>query len=265
MARCLLCKEDVAGSTPVCSTSTSSCYTGGVIETPVMFMTGAGLSAPSGIRTYRGKPDSLWNSNETEASASIVAASDNKIGFWRAWGKMRDQCIAAEPNAAHVALAEFTQRHEDYDYLLVTQNVDGLLQRAGAENVHEIHGSLYWLRCRINQCTQEDWRDPELHRDTPPECPSCRVPALPAMTFFGEYVERHVLDAMERMVQRCRTYVVVGSSGVVPPAKHFAGFAKAHGARTVLVNDHDWSDGDLFHDVHLGSCDEILPGLLAGV
>lgn len=229
----------------------------------ITILTGAGISAPSGIKTFRGDPDSVWNTPGKEMQGTIAWALSAKEAYWRGWGSFRKTCAEAQPNAAHVALADLQRRHKDVT--LITQNVDGLHQRAGSTDVIELHGSAFKNRCRERRCRQPDWDDTEI-RTRPPACPSCGVAALPGMTFFGEYLNRDTLKQATLAAEWCDLYVVIGSSGTVPPASTLAFSAKDYGARTVLINRDPWETSmSHFDDVLLGySADVVLPALVQG-
>ncbi len=192
-------------------------------------LTGAGISAESGIPTFRG-PGGLWRSFKPEDLATPQAfARDPKLCWeWYSW--RRGLIAGVEPNAGHAAIAELERRSSAFT--LITQNVDGLHQRAGSQNVLEIHGSIWLLRCTI--CARE-WTDLSSSLPIPPLC-QCGALARPGVVWFGENLNPKIWSAAERAVNACDVLLVVGTSAVVYPAAGLVPLARSAGAKIVEVN-----------------------------
>lgn len=229
----------------------------------IVFLTGAGISAASGIRPYRG-PDGLWN------DATLVRLSDgdtfrsDPLAVWKFWSETRRIVAAAMPNAAHRALASLEERLGPGQSLtIVTQNVDGLHQRAGSRKVIEYHGSVARSRCSSRRCGTAPFPDASLHFDELPRCPACGATLRPDIVFFHENIDQGNAYAVIEALERCDLFVAVGTSGTVYPANEFVVWAKRAGARTVFVNLEPLEeDQGFFDEVHLGRAEEVLPRLL---
>ena len=198
----------------------------------VTVVTGAGVSAGSGIPTFRGS-EGLWKSFRAEDLATPEAFARDPKTVWE-WYDWRRQMIArAVPNRAHQVLADWSRRFPGLT--LVTQNVDGLHERAGTENVIRFHGSIWELSC-WDACGREPWPDdraplPEL----PAHCPACAGLARPAVVWFGEPIDPDVLARSRRSV-KCEVCLVVGTSSIVYPAAALAEEARAQNAYVVEIN-----------------------------
>lgn len=194
----------------------------------VVILTGAGISAESGIPTFRGN-DGLWDRYSLEDLATPEGFERNPALVWK-WYEWRRAAIrAAEPNAAHLAIAELETSGALDEFLLVTQNVDELHRRAGSRNLIEIHGSV--VRCR---CSRDGTRveHPEPFAELPPRC-ECGALMRPDVVWFGEPLSSADLDAAAAAAERSHLLLVVGTSSQVYPA---AGIAHQAGGKTVEVN-----------------------------
>ena len=196
-------------------------------------VTGAGVSAASGIPTFRG-PGGLWRNFRPEELATPEAfAKDPKLVWeWYAW--RRELVGAASPNRAHRVLAAWSRRLPGFR--LVTQNVDGLHERAGTAGVIRFHGSLWevscWERCAASP---PRWRHTGAFPKLPPECPHCGGLLRPGVVWFGEAIEAEVLAAAEASLD-CDVCLAVGTSAVVYPAAGLVAGARARGAFTAEIN-----------------------------
>jgi NAD-dependent deacetylase len=203
--------------------------------TRVTAFTGAGISAASGIPTFRGD-DGLWRKVRAETFATPEAfANDPKLVWeWYDWRRQVIQSVA--PNAAHDVLARWTR--ERPGFTLVTQNVDGLLERAGADPIIRLHGSLWHLRCWTGcEAGATDWRDDTAPLATlPPRCPHCGGMARPAVTWFGEPLDADALDAAARAAADADVLLAIGTSAQVYPAAGLVPLARRHGAFIVEIN-----------------------------
>jgi NAD-dependent deacetylase len=218
----------------------------------VLVLTGAGLSADSGLPTYR--DGGLWQGHRPEELATPAAWRREPELVWRFYQERRARLVAAEPNAAHRALA----RLEQPSFTLVTQNVDDLHQRAGSHPI-EMHGSLMRLRCERCARTLEDRVSLDPQRFVP--CPACGHARLrPDVVWFGELP--YGMRRIEQALNRCTHFLALGTSGAVQPAAGFLAVARARGARTIvqaLVPPDNLAALDEFH---AGRAAEVLPPLL---
>lgn len=222
----------------------------------VTVLTGAGVSAASGIPTFRGA-DGLWSKVRAETLATPEAFEHDPKLVWE-WYDWRRQMIRdAQPNAAHHVLARWTRQRPGTT--VVTQNVDGLHERAGAEGLVRLHGSIWRLRC-LNPCEagRTDWLDDTVPLPVlPPRCPHCGGLVRPAVVWFGESLDPNMLAAADRATV-CDVFLTVGTSSVVYPAAGLVHRARQHGAMTIEINVEATEASDVV-DVSLrGKAEEIL-------
>lgn len=222
----------------------------------VAVLTGAGMSAESGVPTFRDTQAGLWSKFRPEELATEEAFRANPRHVWDWYAMRRERMKGVSPNAGHVALAEFARRHPGR-LTLITQNVDGLHQRAGSPGVLALHGNIAqdkWLDAPRACCDAQPVID-----DRPPRCEACGNLRRPDVVWFGEMLPMDVLEAAQEAAERCELMLVVGTSGVVYPA---AGLARATRGRVVVVNPEP-SDLDDAADVVLrGTAASLLPQLL---
>jgi NAD-dependent deacetylase len=223
----------------------------------IVVLTGAGVSAASGLSTFRG-PDGKWKHD-------LLAVSDGRQipamlpQMWATYGKARAALPNFEPNAAHLALARWQTKWSDSrEITLVTQNVDGLHQKAGATDVIEIHGSLRETRCTNPECTSKPFLDPLVYEEVP-HCQVCDAPLRPNIVLFHEALPVEALHRVKRALRECDLFISVGTSGVVSPAADFVRTATYVGARTVYVNLTPLEGESPFQETVLGRAEEILP------
>jgi len=195
----------------------------------VVVLTGAGISAESGLATFRDS-DGLWEGHDPEQVATPEAFEADPMLVQRFYDDRRAALGTVQPNAAHVALARLELALGN-GFLLITQNVDDLHERAGSDRVLHMHGRLKAALC--TECRQVcDWAGTLI--DQPP-CPGCGQRALrPDVVWFGEMP--YGLDEIDRALRRADLFVSIGTSGNVYPAAGFAEFARAIGARTIELN-----------------------------
>ncbi len=220
-------------------------------------LTGAGVSAESGLATFRGS-GGLWNGYRVEDVATPEAWHANPELVWRFYSMRRRDALAAQPNAAHLALAKIERKLGDRFYLC-TQNVDDLHERAGSHRVHHMHGSLFQSRCV--QCNVP-FPDKSLYETAAglPECAECGGPVRPHIVWFGEVPVD--MEGIYRQLDRATRLLVVGTSGSVYPAAGFVHAANQRGIRSIYVGPEEPLNAGAFDEVVLGPATEALPVLL---
>jgi NAD-dependent deacetylase len=217
----------------------------------VVVLTGAGISAESGLPTFRDS-DGLWEGNRPEEVATPEAFAADPDRVQRFYDERRAQLGRTEPNAAHRALARLEESLGD-DLFLVTQNVDDLHERGGSRRVHHLHGRLGWARCQA--CgTRIPWTGALADR---PPCPACgRRTLRPDVVWFGEMP--HETDAVHAALYDSDLFVAIGTSGTVYPAAAFVHWALAVGARTLKLNLQTDSPDD-FDESRIGPASQLVP------
>ena len=197
--------------------------------------TGAGISAESGIPTYRGA-GGTWHKYDPARYADIGQFLEDPSYYWSFFRDVRYPVLRqAEPNAAHSALALLERRGGLR--AVITQNIDGLHQAAGSLKVLELHGNTRRIRCmRCGKACTMDEAYRQIETRLPPVCSSCDGPLKPDVVFFGEALPRGVLDEALDEARSCDLFLVVGSSLVVQPAATLPVAAKEEGARLVIIN-----------------------------
>ena len=229
----------------------------------IAVLSGAGISAESGVPTFRDAQTGLWARFRPEELATEAAFRRHPDRVWDWYAERRASLAAVQPNAGHLALGGFERRHPGR-LTVITQNVDGLHQRAGSQGVLALHGSL----------AEDRWLDPcALHRQgacdvaraepgRPPRCPQCGNPVRPAVIWFGEMLPEDALRQAEQAASRCDVMLVVGTAGAVYPAAGLAHQARAVGAQVIIVNPHPSELDELAHLRLAGSAAQVLPRLL---
>jgi NAD-dependent deacetylase len=224
-------------------------------------LTGAGMSAESGIATFRDALTGLWARFDPMELASELGFRAHPQRVWDWYAERRDGVRGATPNAGHVALARFGQAHPGR-LTIVTQNVDDLHQRAGSDGVIRLHGDIMqdrWLQAcaRVPACNPA-----QAEPDRPPRCAKCGNLVRPGVVWFGEALPLSALQAAESAAERCDAMLVVGTSGAVYPAAGLAGLARRAGAKVVIVNPHASEIDDEAHELLRGTAATVLPALL---
>jgi NAD-dependent deacetylase len=221
-------------------------------STNVFVLTGAGISAESGVPTFR-DADGLWERHRVEDVATPEAFERNPRLVWKFYSDRRRQALAVKPNPAHLALAEL-ERFLGDRLFLCTQNVDPLHERAGSVRVHHMHGELLKTRCSL--CGAPPFPDDRAY-DEPPRC-ECGGLLRPDVVWFGEIPAG--LREIAQAVASSDLFLTVGSSGAVYPAAGLVAEARAAGkARTVYVGLERPDNAEMFDDVRLGRAGELLP------
>ncbi|MGV3493283.1 MAG: SIR2 family NAD-dependent protein deacylase [Ramlibacter sp.] len=223
----------------------------------IVVLSGAGMSAESGVPTFRDAQTGLWANFRAEELATEEAFRARPQFVWDWYASRRAMIAQVQPNAGHRAIAAFQQRHPGR-LAVVTQNVDGLHQKAGSPGVLAVHGTIFedrWLDAPRPCCAT----GPEPGR--PPRCSACGNLRRPAVVWFGELLPLDVLDAAQEAAAACDLMLVVGTSGLVYPA---AGLARATRGRVVIVNPHESDLDDAADAVLRGTAAAVLPQLLDG-
>ena len=222
-------------------------------STRVVVFTGAGISAESGVPTFRGE-NGLWNEFRVEdlATPQAFATHPKRVWEWYSW--RRELISRIEPNPGHLAVAKFQKVFPNFR--LVTQNVDGLHDRAGNERILKLHGDIWEVRCVSCRIHRMDFRSvlPSL----PPRC-ECGGLLRPGVVWFGEMLPADIFEQAVGATQACDLFFSVGTSAQVFPASQLPGIARQHGAYAVEVNIEPSTAAGEAHEVLLGKAGEILP------
>jgi NAD-dependent deacetylase len=231
-------------------------------RTRVLVLTGAGISAESGLGTFRGA-GGLWDGHPVEQVASPEGFAADPALVWRFYSGRRRDAAAAEPNAAHRALAALEARLGDR-FLLATQNVDGLHARAGSQRVVEVHGTLWRTRC--SRCLRPAYADSAFPVEPPlPRC-ACGALLRPDIVWFGEMLDPAVTRRIDRFMREAAgdpfVFLAVGTSGMVYPAAAYVQVARLHGARTWLANLDPAENAGAFDHLVAGPAGSTVPRLL---
>ncbi len=219
-------------------------------------LTGSGISAESGVPTFRDAQTGLWARYDPQelATPEAFARDPELVWNWYAW--RRNLVEVARPNAGHRALADLERRAPVFS--LVTQNVDGLHQEAGSSNVVELHGNIRRTRCPVDNVTVE----PDETDDLPPPCPNCGSPLRPDVVLFGEALPAEGLRAASEEARSCDILLSVGTSGLVYPAASLPYEALENGATVVEVNPDSTPLSALAGFAVRGRAGEVLPRLV---
>jgi len=222
----------------------------------IVVLSGAGVSAESGVPTFRDAQTGLWAKFDAQQLATEDAFRANPKIVWDWYALRREMIAKVEPNAGHRALAAFAQRHPGR-LTLITQNVDGLHQRAGSEDVLALHGNIFedrWLDAPRNCCNAD-----AAAAGSPPYCDRCGNMLRPAVVWFGEALPIQALASAEAAAHECDLMLAVGTSGVVYPA---AGLARTAAGKVVIINPEPTELDDAADAVLRGKAAQLLPELL---
>ena len=224
----------------------------------IVVLTGAGISAESGVRTFRDN-GGLWEEHRVEDVATPDAWAFDPEMVWRFYQARRRQLLEVQPNGAHLALVLLQKNMKQFT--LITQNVDDLHERGGSSDVIHMHGELRTLRCEASQRSEVRMQASDLTDDVS-LCSCCANPVRmrPDIVWFGE-IPMH-MEAILNAVETCEVFIVVGSSGHVYPAAGLVDQANNAGARTVLVNLEAPINASAFDEILLGPAGELLPQLV---
>lgn len=226
----------------------------------VAVLTGAGISAESGVPTFREAQNGLWSRYDPEELATPQAFRQNPKLVWE-WYTWRRELVAhAAPNTGHLALVEMERRFPEFT--LITQNVDGLHQRAGSQQVIELHGNIMRSKCFDENRVVESYSETG---EIPPRCPRCGGLLRPDVVWFGERLPESALEMAWNAASTCQVFFSIGTSGIVEPAASLPYFAIDAGAAVVEVNPNPTPLTRQAAYVLAGAAGVVLPALLAAL
>jgi NAD-dependent deacetylase len=220
-------------------------------------LTGAGISADSGVPTFRGA-DGLWRNFRPENLATPEAFERDPRLVWEWYNWRRELIATKQPNPAHHTVATLEQRWADRMWL-ITQNVDGLHRAAGSQRLSEIHGNIWKVRCTGCGVVSENR---EIPLPPLPACRLCQALLRPHIVWFGESLWEEDLRCCNEALRDCDLFLVIGTSGIVYPAAGFASVAKESGALVIEINLDDTPQSDLVDLSLQGRAKDLLPLLL---
>lgn len=227
----------------------------------ICVLTGAGMSAESGIATFRDALTGLWSRFDPAQLASEEGFRADPQLVWDWYAERREGVRAAQPNAGHLALGDFARRRPGV-LTVVSQNVDDLHQRAGNRDTIRLHGDILADRW-LEPCPRGRTCEPgQAAAGRPPRCAECGNLVRPGVVWFGEMLPAGALDAAERAARAAQVMLVVGTSGAVWPAAGLAAMARRAGAHVAIVNPHASEIDDEAHTVLRGTAAQLLPRLL---
>lgn len=220
----------------------------------LVVLTGAGVSAESGVPTFRGR-DGLWRNFRSEQLATPDAFWNNPTLVWEWYDWRRGAIKDAKPNPGHFALVELESQKRRFT--LITQNIDGLHQMAGSRKIIEMHGNIWQIRCTKCGDITQDHRVPL--EEIPPRCAQCGELGRPNVVWFGEIIPMEVIDKTLKAVEECEVMLIIGTSGVVEPAASIGLVAKQTEKIVIEINFEQTPNSPLFDMTILGRSGEILP------
>jgi NAD-dependent deacetylase len=224
----------------------------------VTVLTGAGVSAASGVPTFRGS-GGLWRSYDPMTLATPQAFAKDPALVWEWYDWRRQMIAAAQPNPAHHAIAEWSRTRPDFT--LITQNVDGLHERVGTERILRLHGSIWEVRC-TGTCRSGPRLDERAPLpDLPPRCDACGALLRPGVVWFGESLDPAIVAAASRATERCGLFITIGTSAAVYPAAGFIHEARARGATVAEINPDATEASDVVDISIRGKAEDVLPVL----
>jgi NAD-dependent protein deacetylase/lipoamidase len=221
----------------------------------ICVLTGAGVSAESGVPTFRDTQQGLWAKYDPLQLATPEAFEEDPALVWRWYAWRRKLVAEVEPNPGHFALARLAGIVEQLT--LVTQNVDGLHQRAGSKDVIEYHGNIFDDRCFKEGCVVESLGDGE-----PPSCPRCGGLVRPGVVWFGEAIPKQARDTSFAAASHCDVFLSIGTSSLVYPAAGLIEVARENGATTVEINPEPTVQAETFDFTLAARSGKVLPELL---
>lgn len=225
----------------------------------VVVLTGAGVSAESGVPTFRGQ-EGLWRNYNPQELATPEAFNKDPTLVWEWYDWRRGLIAPLEPNPAHLAIAELEERSPSF--LLITQNIDGLHKKGGSKQMLELHGNIWNVRCVAEGNVTENHDVPL--QNIPPMC-SCGAMLRPHIVWFGESLDPHILHQSLQAIEACDFLIVAGTSAVVQPSASFPIMARERGATVLEVNMEPTPISSLVNGSLFGKAGELLPQLVASL
>jgi NAD-dependent deacetylase len=220
----------------------------------IAVLTGAGISAESGVPTFRGK-DGLWKQFRAEELATPEAFERDPKLVWEWYDWRRGKIAQVIPNRGHLTLAKWEKIFPEF--ALITQNVDGLHVKAGSKNILELHGNIWKVRCSKEDTVAENYDSPL--KDIPPRCSNCGALLRPHIVWFGESLDPALLERACGLSSSCQVMLVIGTSALVQPAASLPLYAADVGAKIIEINP-DPTPLTSYADISLeGKAGEILP------
>ena len=223
----------------------------------ILILTGAGISAESGLSTFRAE-NGLWNKHPVEDVATVEAFERNPAYVHSFYNELKKELLKAQPNSAHFALSRLQNEYPASNISIITQNVDTLHEKAKNRNIFHIHGQINQDVCLNCGQIMETWDDVEFDD----VCPHCGVSAMlkPNIVFFGENLL--YMREVDQLLQKCDLFMSIGTSGVVYPAAGFVQIAKMYGADTIEFNLETTSNNFLFDRHITGKAGSTLPAFV---
>jgi NAD-dependent deacetylase len=223
-----------------------------------VFLTGAGISKESGIPTFRGS-EGLWKKYDPTKLASISGFYEDPKLVWEFYKYRQELIYNCEPNSGHISIANFEKIKKESLYVL-TQNIDGLHEKAGSKNIIELHGNIYNVECI--HCKSNDKINQKIKEYLPPICNICKSVLKPGIILFGEPLNQKVWENAEQISNNCDVMFIVGTSLNVGPVNQLPLYAKRNGSILIEVNLEPTIFTELMDYSIQGSATEILPQLL---
>ena len=222
----------------------------------ITVLTGAGISAESGVPTFRGK-DGLWEDQKVEELASSETFEKDPVKFWKFYNWRRNLLKEVKPNLGHYALVDFERIYPEFH--LITQNVDGLHSNAGNKNIVELHGNI--MRNKCSNCDNVS-SEINLELTVPPECSKCGKLMRPDVILFGENLRQSDLAKANEMAATCELFISIGTSSLVEPAASLPFAAKGNGSYLVEINPEDTPLTEFVDEQLKGKSSKILAQLV---
>lgn len=226
----------------------------------IAVLTGAGISAESGVPTFRDAQTGIWAHFDPEELATPEAFRRNPERVWLWYQSRRESMAQVKPNAGHYALAEWETRATSFS--IATQNIDGLHRRAGSQTVYEIHGNIHRTKCLQENTIVDSWTD---DGSVPPPCPRCGGWLRPDVVWFGEMLPASEMERAQADALNCDVYLSIGTSAIVYPAAGLPMMARGAGKTLVEINPESTPLTPTVDFFLKGKSGEILPELVRSV
>lgn len=223
----------------------------------VVAFTGAGISAESGLSTFRNPIDGLYSKVKVEDVVTPEGFERNPRFVWEFYESRREKVRQVEPNPGHVALAKMEKLLTEF--YVITQNVDGLHQKAGSSKVIELHGNIFKNKCFLNNHYIESL---DVINEIPPRCPICGSYIRPDIVWFGEFLDLENISLSETVTRDCDVFFSIGTSSVVYPAAGFIVLAKENGATLVEINPEETEKSYLADYIFREKSGAVLPRIV---